>query len=84
MRQPQTRRLSNRRHFAAMDRLRRALLGALAACAATGAVAATGLLDRAEDATVDERFALRETLHAPGPPRDVVVVGIDDASFRQL
>jgi adenylate cyclase len=67
-----------------MDRLRRALLVALAACAAAVGIAATGLLDRAEDATVDERFALRETLHAPGPPRDVVVVGIDEASFRQL
>ncbi|HEX5927282.1 MAG TPA: adenylate/guanylate cyclase domain-containing protein [Baekduia sp.] len=67
-----------------MDRLRRALLVALAACAAAGGVAATGLLDRVEDATVDERFALRETLHAPGPPPDVVVVGIDEASFRQL
>jgi adenylate cyclase len=67
-----------------MDRLRRALLVALAACAAAVGIAATGLLDRAEDATVDERFALRETLHAPSPPRDVVVVGIDEASFRQL
>jgi adenylate cyclase len=67
-----------------MDRLRRALLVALAACAAAVGLAATGVLDRAEDATVDERFALRETLHAPGPPRDVVVVGIDEASFRQL
>jgi adenylate cyclase len=67
-----------------MDRLRRALLVALAACAAAVGIAATGLLDRAEDATVDERFALRETLHAPGPPRDVVVVGIDESSFRQL
>ncbi|MET0601201.1 MAG: adenylate/guanylate cyclase domain-containing protein [Baekduia sp.] len=67
-----------------MDRLRRALLVALAACAAAVGVAATGVLDRAEDATIDERFALRETLHAPGPPRDVVVVGIDEASFRQL
>jgi adenylate cyclase len=67
-----------------MDRLRRALLVALAACAAAVGVAATGVLDRVEDATVDERFALRETLHAPGPPRDVVVVGIDEASFRQL
>ena len=67
-----------------MDRLRRALLIAVAACAAAVGIAATGLLDRAEDATVDERFALRERLHAPGPPRDVVVVGIDEASFRQL
>jgi adenylate cyclase len=67
-----------------MDRLRRALLVALAACAAAVGVAATGLLDRAEDTTIDERFALRETLHAPGPPRDVVVVGIDEESFEQL
>jgi adenylate cyclase len=67
-----------------MDRLPRALLVGLAACAAAGAVTATGVLDRAEDATVDERFALRETLHAPGPPRDVVVVGIDEESFERL
>jgi adenylate cyclase len=67
-----------------MDRLPRALLVGLVACAAAGGVTATGLLDRAEDATVDERFVLREALHAPGPPHDVVVVGIDDASFRQL
>jgi adenylate cyclase len=67
-----------------MDRLPRALLVGLVACAAAGAITATGLLDRAEDATVDERFALRETLHAPGPPRDVVVVGIDEESFERL
>lgn len=67
-----------------MDRLRRALLVAVAACAAAVGVAATGVLDRAEDSTIDERFALRERLHAPGPPRDVVVVGIDEESFEQL
>ncbi|WP_445149918.1 CHASE2 domain-containing protein [Baekduia sp. Peel2402] len=67
-----------------MDRVRRALIVAVAACAVTGGVAATGILDRAEDATVDERFALRESLDAPGPPPDVVVVGIDDDSFERL
>ena len=67
-----------------MDRVRRALIVAVAACAVTGGVAATGILERAEDATVDERFALRESLDAPGPPAGVVVVGIDDDSFERL
>jgi adenylate cyclase len=42
---------------------------------------AAGVLEDSELDTVDARFAIRGDLV---PPEDVVVVGIDDASFREL
>jgi adenylate cyclase len=45
------------------------------------ALARTSVLDRAELDTVDARFAVRG---AQPPPRDIVVVGIDDVSFGEL
>ena len=45
------------------------------------AVGATGVLDRLELSSVDERFALRGTQPAP---EDVVVVGLDDADLRRV
>jgi adenylate cyclase len=45
------------------------------------AVGATGVLDRLELSSVDERFALRGT---QPEPNDVVVVGLDDADLRRV
>src|SRR5438067_10675598 len=40
-----------------------------------------GFLDRYERDSIDARFSIRGTQH---PPRDVVVVKIDDKTFSQL
>jgi adenylate cyclase len=45
------------------------------------AVGATGVLDRLELSSVDERFAIRGT---QTEPKDVVVVGLDDADLRRV
>jgi adenylate cyclase len=62
-------------------RLPRALLVGLLAAAAAGALAATGALDRVEANLVDQRFELRGS---QGPPPDVAVVAIDEATFGRL
>jgi CHASE2 domain-containing sensor protein len=55
------------------------LAGVLAA--AVGVVAqATGVLQAAEQASIDQRFATRD----PSPPSDVVVVAVDDVTFSDL
>jgi hypothetical protein len=45
------------------------------------AVGATGVLDRLELSSVDERFALRGT---QPEPKDVVVVGLDEADLKRV
>src|SRR4051794_32919112 len=45
------------------------------------AVGATGVLDRLELSSVDERFTLRGT---QSEPQDVVVVGLDDADLKRV
>ena len=64
----------------ASRRLRYSLLAAVAAVALTTALTIhlTGVLDRVELVTVDTRFDIRGT---QPPPDDIVVVGIDDATF---
>jgi CHASE2 domain-containing sensor protein len=57
----------------------RALAGAAAVLVAAAA-AATGLLTPVENASLDARYALRDTR----PPSDVVVVGIDERSIAEL
>lgn len=59
----------------------RALIVGLLASALAGGIAATGALDRLEAISVDERFAVRG---ADPPPRDVLLVEIDDATFNTL
>ena len=61
-------------------RLAAALLGAALAIAVAVAAHSAGMLDRAEDATVDLRFGLRER----PVPDDILVVAIDDATFSDL
>ncbi len=63
------------------SRALRTLAVAAVAAAVAGGVAVAGLFGELESKTVDERFALRGT---QPPPRDVVVVAIDPASFRRL
>jgi len=66
-----------------LRRLRRIIFGA-AAIGLTGVVVAAyagGVFDGAELDTVDQRFQIRGS---NGPPRDVVVVGIDDVTFGDL
>jgi adenylate cyclase len=55
-------------------------VGLLAAGIALG-VGATGVLDQLELNSVDQRFAVRGTQPAP---KDVVVVGLDDATLRRV
>ncbi|MDO8210913.1 adenylate/guanylate cyclase domain-containing protein [Conexibacter sp. CPCC 206217] len=59
----------------------RVLIVGLLACALTGAVYATGVLDGLERISVDARFDVRGSQGAPG---DVVVVGIGDSTFAKL
>jgi CHASE2 domain-containing sensor protein len=68
--------------LAAARRWRWTALLAAAALAVGGALALDlgGVLTRAEDATVDARFRLR----GAEPPRDMLVVGIDDRTFSVL
>ena len=61
-------------------RLVAALLATALAVAVAVAAHAVGMLDRAEDATVDLRFGLRER----PVPDDILVVAIDDATFSDL
>ena len=66
-----------------LRRLRR-IIFATVATGLTGVVVAAyagGVLDGAELDTVDQRFEIRGS---DGPPRDVVVVGIDDVTFGDL
>jgi adenylate cyclase len=63
------------------SRRRRVLLLALVAVAAMGVAGlfrAAGWLHRTETASVDARFAVRGE---PAPPRDVVIVGVDDKTL---
>jgi adenylate cyclase len=59
----------------------RAMIVGLLAAALAGGIAATGALDRFESLTIDERFTLRGS---DGPPSDVVVVEIDDATLNRF
>ena len=71
------------RRRATTRRLRRTLLAAVALFA-LGAVVllhATDALERAELATVDQRFEIRG---ARTVPDDVIVVGVDDVTFNEL
>ena len=61
-------------------RLVAALLATALAVGVALAAHAVGLLDRAEDASVDLRFSLRER----PVPDDILVVAIDDATFSDL
>jgi adenylate cyclase len=66
-----------------LRRLRRIIFAAVAT-GLTGVVVAAyagGVFDGAELDTVDQRFQIRGS---DGPPRDVVVVGIDDVTFGDL
>ncbi len=56
------------------------VIAGILAVAVAASAAGTGALRRAEQATVHARFTLR---HVP-PPDDVVVVGIDSATFQDL
>ena len=71
------------RRRATTRRLRRSLLAAVALFALGTVVLldATGVLDRAELSTIDQRFEIRG---ARAVPKDVVVVGIDDVTFDEL
>jgi adenylate cyclase len=71
------------RRRATTRRLRRTLLAAVALFALGTVIVldSTGALDRAELATVDQRFEIRG---ARAVPKDVVVVGIDDVTFSEL
>jgi adenylate cyclase len=71
------------RRRATTRRLRRTLLAAVALFALGTVIVldSTGALDRAELATVDQRFEIRG---ARAVPKDVVVVGIDDVTFDEL
>lgn len=64
-----------------LSRPLRALIVGVAAAALAGAVAATGLLDRIEASSVDQRFDVRGS---QGAPEDVVVVGIGEKTFERL
>ena len=64
-----------------LSRPLRALLVGLLASALTGAVAASGALDRVESGSLDARFDVRGD---QGPPPDVVVVGIGESTFQAL
>lgn len=61
-----------------LSRPLRALIVGVAAGMLAGGVAATGLLDRIEASSVDERFDVRGSR---GAPADVVIVGIDEATY---
>jgi adenylate cyclase len=57
------------------------LIAALAAIAAGVALRVTGALNTQEQQTVDTRFAVRG---AQKPPRDLLIVAIDDATFSDF
>ncbi|WP_160165518.1 adenylate/guanylate cyclase domain-containing protein [Conexibacter woesei] len=61
-----------------LSRPLRALIVGVAAAALAGGIAATGLLDRIEASSVDQRFDVRGS---QGAPEDVLVVGIDEATY---
>lgn len=62
-----------------MRRRRRPLaLAAAAALALAAGLETSGALERAEEQSIDARFALRGT---PGPPAGVVVVGVDERTL---
>ena len=69
--------------WARRRRLKVALLlgGGLLITACVLVLSRTGVLDRAELDTVDARFTVRG---AQPPPRDIVIVAIDDVSFGDL
>lgn len=56
------------------------LLGGAAAALAAAALSLSGALSPVENASIDARFGVR---HTP-PPKDIVVVGIDDRSISEL
>jgi HD-GYP domain-containing protein (c-di-GMP phosphodiesterase class II) len=63
-----------------LPRLRMLLLAGGLAAAVGLTAQATGVLQAAEQASVDHRFAARK----PAPPRDLVVIGVDDVTFSEL